>query len=410
MPLRAGAVWTCGLIALCAQAPPRETLLLSRIRQHMQQRLSDVPNYTCQETIERSVRPPRKRKFRQIDKVLLEVAQVGGRELLAWPGGRFEAKPLSAFATSGLMSNGAFAMHARSIFFGGRATFTYVGARRAGGPKLVRYDFKVPQALSGYRVKSGPKAAVVGYHGSLFADPETLDVARLEVYTDSIPQEIPMAKADMTIEYQPVRIGSTQALLPKAAELSVLRRGTRNLERNRITFSGCRQYGSESVISYASPQALPPAAADKPEDRDVVDLQLPAGLLLPVRLETALDSTQTAVGTPVLALVDEDVTDGGRLLIPKGARLSGRVRSLARVGPPMRAFEIGLEFSQAEWPGARAHFTAGLEEVEAASGAQLTLSAFVEDSVEPSAIGIFYMKGTEFKLGAGLKMVWRVLP
>jgi hypothetical protein len=61
--------------------------------------------------------------------------------------------------------------------------------------------------------------------------------------------------------------------------------------------------------------------------------------------------------------------------------LSGRVRSLARVGPPMRAFKIGPEFSKAEWPGARAHFTAGLEEVEAASGVQLTLSAFVEDTV-----------------------------
>ena len=384
MLLRAGATWICGFLALYAQPPVPEKLLLSRIRQHMQQRLSDVPNYTCQEKIERYSRAPKAREFTEIDEFLLEVAQVEGRELLARPGGRFEAKPLSAFAESGLMSNGAFSMHARSIFFGNRASFTYVRDRSPGRSKLVRYNFKVPQALSAFRVKSGSRTAVVGYHGSLFADPETLDVARLELYTDSIPHEIPMAKADMAIEYQPVRIGPAEALLPRLAEVTVLRRETGWRQLNRITFSGCRQYGSESVISFEG----------------MANVALPAGLLFPVRLETPLDSDRTAVGTPVVARVAEDVTDSGRLLIPKGAKVSGSVRTLARVGPAMQAFEIGLEFSKAEWPGAQAQFVAGLEELDAPSGAQ---------AMKPLPGGIIYVNGTEFKLPMGLKMIWRIL-
>src|SRR5690348_8335124 len=89
MRLRTGVVWVCSLAGIFAQAPQRDALL-PRIRLHMQQRLSDVPNYTCRETIERSWRAPKGKQFHQIDRLLLEVAQVGGRELLAWPGGKFE--------------------------------------------------------------------------------------------------------------------------------------------------------------------------------------------------------------------------------------------------------------------------------------------------------------------------------
>jgi hypothetical protein len=213
--------------------------------------------------------------------------------------------------------------------------------------------------------------------------------------------EIPMVEADTLIEYQPLRIGNRQALLPNIAELTVRHRHSRNLQRNRI---------SESMTSFLAPQALPPVTANHAVDEAVEALQLRAGLRLPVRLETALDSTQTGVGTPVIALVDDDVIEGWRILIPKGARLPGRVRSLAPLGRPARAFEIGLEFSKAEWPHGRAHFTVALEDVEAASGARLTLPAFVAGNVEPAAIGLFYIKGAEFKLETGLKMLWRTLP
>ena len=67
----------------------------------------------------------------------------------------------------------------------------------------------------------------------------------------------------------------------------------------------------------------------------------------------------------------------------------------------MRAFEIGLEFSKAEWPGGQARFTAGLEELDAASGAQAMARL-------PS--GVIYVNETEFQLPTGLKMVWRILP
>ncbi len=60
--------------------------LLSQIKAKMADNLSRLPNYTCLQTIERSHRDARKKRFERQDLVRLEVALVGGRELFAWPG------------------------------------------------------------------------------------------------------------------------------------------------------------------------------------------------------------------------------------------------------------------------------------------------------------------------------------
>ena len=219
-----------------------------------------------------------------------------------------------------------------------------------------------------------------------------------------------MEHADMAIEYQRVRIGAADALLPKSSEVTTTLRRTKTRQRNRITFSGCRQYGSESVISFLAPEEKPPAAEGATPARDGPDVVLPARARLVLRLAAALDSAKTPVGTQIQATLDEDVTDGVRVLMPKGARVSGRVRTLTRAARTGPACEIGLEFTRAEWDGGRAHFAAGLEEVEPDSGAQLTLSSFVDDTLEPSPIGTFYVRGKAFTLKPGFRMVWTVLP
>jgi hypothetical protein len=306
--------------------------------------------------------------------------------MLAWPGDRFEVKPLSAFVPSGLMSNGTFAMHARSLFVRDIAAF-----QQTGGKPMVRFDYHVPHERSGYRIRSFGQSATVAYRGSFWADPQTLDVLRLEVHVDSIPVRLQMSKADTVIEYQRITIGAAEALLPKTAELTVTRRGGRQ-ERNRISFSGCRQYGSESLITYgASNDTKLPAKLDV--IADIPGVKLPPGLRLSLILETSLDAQQTAIGTSLEATVTNDVVDGDRVLIPRGAKVSGRVRQLRKIGKPVREIEIGLEFTQARWSGGQAQLAIGLQ---------------VDDG-EPERIGILYVSGPEFRLSAGLQMGWKTL-
>ena len=53
---RAVAVWAGCALALSAADVTPETIRLARIRYHMAQNLTQVPNYTCTQTIERSAR------------------------------------------------------------------------------------------------------------------------------------------------------------------------------------------------------------------------------------------------------------------------------------------------------------------------------------------------------------------
>jgi hypothetical protein len=230
------------------------------------------------------------------------------------------------------MTNGAFAMQARGLFFGDRATW-YAGKGDERDRKLVRYDYHVPLDKSGFIIKGNGATAIIPYHGFIIADPETLDAVRIEIFSDSIAKDIGMERADMVIEYQRVQIGSADALLPKAAEVVTTLRRSKVRQRNRITFSQCRQYGSESVISFAAP----------------------VHHRMKLRLE--------GVDPTVRAIVQEDIKDGDRVLIPKGAVAIGS-----------RGEGGNVEFTRAEWEGGSVEFKADPVRLESDSTASLEIT------------------------------------
>src|ERR1700722_17188709 len=82
---------TAGLLA-AQEAPvtsvPAESVLLGRIRAHMDEVLRSAPNYTCVETMERTRRVGPARRFQMEDTLRLEVALVEGKEMFAWPGSK----------------------------------------------------------------------------------------------------------------------------------------------------------------------------------------------------------------------------------------------------------------------------------------------------------------------------------
>jgi hypothetical protein len=183
------------LLACAAAAQPQplapEVLRYAAIKRHMAEVLNRQPNYTCLETIERSRRSGSKRKFQLVDALHLEVAVVDGKELFSWPGERaFKDRDLRELAPTGAIGNGSFALHARSLFLGGVAQITFRGEEDVDGRHLVRYDYSVPQFLSGYRIRIGHLEGVAGYRGSFWADPETLDLVQLDVEAIDIPPHL----------------------------------------------------------------------------------------------------------------------------------------------------------------------------------------------------------------------------
>src|SRR6266446_6789613 len=214
------------------------------------------------------------RKFQPLDILRLEVALVEGKELFSWPGaGKFEERGIGEIVGHGAaIGNGAFALHAKSIFISRSPNFTYVGNTTLDGRDAIRYDYRVPQMLSGYLMRIGANQAIVGYHGSFWVEPDTLDLIRIEVHADSLPPSLALAESTDTLEYHRVRIGEIDFLLPQSSELVMIDLAG-NESRNRTRLGGCRQYAGESVLTFAEllPDVPAPAPAAKP-------ILIPAGL------------------------------------------------------------------------------------------------------------------------------------
>lgn len=398
-----------------AQDLPPETLLLARIKAKAAENLRRLPNYTCTQTIERTRRMAKARKFELVDILRLEVALVEGKELFSWPGaGRFEDRGIGEIVGRGAaIGNGSFATHARSIFLSRSPKFTYVGDATLNGRGAVRYDYRIPQMLSGYQIHVGPNQAFVEYHGSFWVDADTLDLIRLEVRADNPPPNLNLIEATDTMEYHRMRIGDSDFLLPQSSELMMIDLAG-NANRNRTQFSACRQYAGESKLSFveAPPDVTAPAPA-----APVKPISLPAGVTVEVRLQTQIQSGRSATGDPVTALIARDVKKNGEIIAPKGALLTGRITRLEkRKGTQEDYYVLGLDFSTIELGAASGEFRAKLEDAGLApngrgpSRSQVARRQQIIDDDPPSdgskTGGAMVIRGSRAFLPRGHTMLW----
>jgi hypothetical protein len=397
-----------------AQPLAPEIILLGRIKAKAAENLQRLPNYTCTQTIERSHRNGKSRRFEPLDTLRLEVALVEGRELFAWPGaGKFEEKGIGEIVgAGGAIGNGSFALHARSIFLSRWPRFTYFGETNLYGRRAIRYDYHVPQMLSGYQIRVGPNEAFVEYHGSFWVEADTLDLIRLEVHADTPPPNLNLTEASDTTEYQRARIGGGDFLLPQSSELLMIDL-LGNASRNRTYFSGCRQYAGESKLSFPEPSSDVAAPAPAPQ---ATPIRLPPGLTVDVRLQTPIQSGRSATGDLVTALVGRDVKNHGEIVAPKGAVLTGRITRLEKRKADQDYYIVGLEFSTIEFDHRSGEFRASLQDSGLAQNSRIGAGRgparrqmMDEDlpDVSPKAGSVFVVRSSHVSLPRGHAMVWR---
>jgi hypothetical protein len=386
---------------------PKDVLKLARARAHMSGLLQRLPNYTCLQNIERTRRGPSGR-MQLVDMVRMEVALVNGNELFAWPGSKkFQDTKLIDMVKGGAIGNGSFALHAKSVFQSNSPRFTFVGERiREDGRRTLRWDYVVPQFLSGYLLRSGGQEAIVGFHGSVWVDGSTLDAVRLEVHADDIPAHLKIHAASDAMDYQRVKLGEEEFLLPAKSELTVVGMDAHE-SVNRTTFTGCRQYTGESVISFDDLTPDATEAAGAPERT----LHLPAGVNLQVALETPVEQNRSAVGDPITAILKKEVKLGSGLVAPKGAFLHGRVTHMRRQDGQAAGWAVGFEFFELEWENTRARLRAEL--VATPSLETRTMGGFQVRTVIAEAAreaGTFFVPGQRLSVGRGFPMHWRTQP
>lgn len=401
-------VWGCA-VAIAAASDRDSVAVLEKVRIRMVENLMHLPNYTCLETVERTTRRAPSRRFELFDLIRLEVALVNGRELFSWPGaGKFDEKGIDELVPSGAIGNGSFALHAKSIFQGS-PSYKYIGEESIGRRKLLHWDYRVASLSSGFTLRVGGKQAVVGFHGSFWADAETLDITRLEVEADDIPLDLRLLRAGDSIDYMRANIGGASFLLPRDSELHMTDDDyTESV--NRIRFSSCRQYLGESKLIFSDPGETSGPATQQRET-----ITLPEGLTLALTLETPIHSGVTAVGDPVSFLLKKDLKHDGMVVFEKGAVVHGRVTLLRKHRMQADGWAVGILLYEIQSRVKHALINAtlledGVPSIDISSTLRSS-AAYSRQAVFqtlPKAPGsVFFFHGTTLNMMRGTPMFWR---
>ena len=118
----------------------------------------------------------------------------------------------------------------------------------------------------------------------------------------------------------------------------------------------------------------------------------------------------------------------GKVLVPEGALVKGRIRRLERYSDAGDYFIVALEFTRVETPGGTLRFYADLQDVDRRGGAEMVLvnTTRVERGESGSAavtldnaysqriwtqelpgVGTFFVRGSSFSLPPGFKTTWK---
>lgn len=374
------------------------TSLLPPIQHHVAEYVAGLPNYTCTEIVHRFERPRRVKDFQTIDTIKLEIAVLNGTEHFAWPGSsRFEDKDLPELLGGGYgaLTKGDFVMHARNIFLRDQATFSSPRAEKLGDFAAIRVDYEVPVGKSNFEIRADGGKAVVGYKGTAWVDELTLQLLRITIEAENIPSKIHVRSMRSEINYALVQLGDAKVLLPSSSQYT-LQHSSRVDLRSQIEFSGCRQYGVTSNLSFGD--AAPAGATVGPSARIK---SVPAGIVLPLRLSAGIDSPTMAVGDPITAVTTRKVLVVGGVEFPAGTIVHGRIRKMERHFEPMPYFVVGLEFNELESGAQRIPFLAEMKDMTPMAG-MLGRSW----ALRIPGVGVFAVTSKSVKIPKGHMMIW----
>ena len=342
--------------------------LVPQITARMRDNVKRLPNYTCTETIERTNTSP-DGKLLSEDTVHLEVALIENKEMFAWPGStEFGDSGLGDLVTTGNFGSGAFALYTKIVFLNqdrpklrpqGRVDLSDLER----GDGLLQYDFTVLQSQNEFRINEGPRSAIVGFEGSIYVDPETLDLRRLVVNLTDIPPQFALKGASDQVNYDRVPFGEEHFLLPVSNRL--ITENSTAKSQNRVRFEKCHRFEGESTLSFEDP-VLP----EDTKQEGIQEVEIPPDTSVHIRMDPLHKPNNVAVGDLITGQVSDSVEVNGKELIPKGTKVKARVLRMDRTSP---LYVLGFRVTDIEWKGKHASMDGYIERLPEAGALGMTL-------------------------------------
>jgi len=145
----------------------------------------------------------------------------------------------------GSTSAGEFGSFLASLFAPpSKARFREIKHETFRNRDTVIYDYYVAKVNSTISItdKVSGRTITAGYKGSLWIDPETKQVLRVEAQDVEIPPDFPINMAENSVEYDWVTIAGERYLLPAEAQVLMGRDRDRYYMKNVIEFRNYHKY------------------------------------------------------------------------------------------------------------------------------------------------------------------------
>ena len=165
-------------------------------------------------------------------------------------------KPVTRPVRRPFVTEGEFGVLISRIFGAkSQATITWNRWDTWQNKRVAVFDFAVDRAHSSWRLTLGVVGPVtVPYHGSVYAQPETGAVWKIESIVDNTP-ELKLESSQTIVEYQEIQIGTALHLLPVSATDTV--RLQHDQIRNELEFKDYRKFEAESTIKFGTADQQP---------------------------------------------------------------------------------------------------------------------------------------------------------
>jgi len=226
---------------------PSETLI-ERARDAAFEFSQKLPNFICQEVMSRFTQRGREPEM-SLDVVSADIIYDDGHE--TYRNVKINDRPTDRGMQEigGAWSTGEFASTLLELFHPDtRAQFRSGGASSISGFSAQVYDFEVRSENSHWIVQSGSQTVTPAYGGSVWIDPQTARVLRIEMQARNMPSDFPTDTVESAVDYSYVSIAGTSFLLPVRAESLGCERGTSECRHNTIDFRNYHEFKSEIKI------------------------------------------------------------------------------------------------------------------------------------------------------------------
>jgi hypothetical protein len=211
-----------------------------------------LPNYVCQEMMARYESTSHPANWQAIDVVSAAVVYDNGKE--DYRDITINGKPIKKKMEQmdGAWSTGEFGTVLIDLLSPATAAqFRYRRDERTSGVITKVYDYTVKRENSHWQITMGGQTYRPAYKGSIWVDPGTARVLRIEMQAVGFPEDFPTDHVESAMDYQYTRLGDAkQYLLPVHSENLSCQRGSDNCSHNVIDFRNYHKYSGESNITF----------------------------------------------------------------------------------------------------------------------------------------------------------------